>query len=497
MRLGVVHRRTLLRATALAGGAALVSPTLWSRAADPVSGSSWSAFEAGLVGDLVRPREPGYLGAHRLYNPMYDRLRPAAVVRSDALSDVVETVRFARQHGLVVRPRSGGHSYVGASSGNGVIQLDTTRMNAVSVGSGSVTVQAGARLLDVHTALDGRGRTIPTGTCPTVGVAGLTLGGGVGVEGRAHGLTCDALTEAVVVTADGRVRHASATSEPDLFWALRGGGGGNVGIVTRFTFDTFAARPAGLFFLHFRGADAEAVVRGWLARLPAMPRSSWANVHVDAVPGGLDVRIVGLSLTGDGHPEAARLEAEIGRDVTSSSFFTRNHHDAVKLLAGCSTRTDQECHLAPQGELVRETFVAGSDVIASTAGQLDAAVAQVRRRGRNGGTGSLMLDPLGGRIGDVSRGASAFRWRQAKGIAQWYVGLPSSPSTEAVSAARSWIRSGHAAMGANSVGAYVNYLEPGRALTDYYGGNWGRLRRVKAAYDPGNFFHSPWSVPPA
>jgi len=497
VHLGGVHRRDFLRAGAVVGGVGLAGPTLWSKAADPVPSSAWSSFEAGLVGDLVRPGESGYRVAKRLYDPLFDGLRPAAVVRADAVSDVVETVRFARQHGLVVRPRSGGHSYVGASSGNGVIQLDTTRMSSVSVGSGSVTVQAGARLYDVHTALEAHSRTLPTGTCPTVGVSGLTLGGGVGVEGRAHGLTCDALTEAVVVTADGRVRHASAGSEPNLFWALRGGGGGNVGVVTRFTFDTFPARSAGFFFLHFRGRDAEAVVRGWLERLPAMPRSSWANVHVDAVTGGLDVRIVGLSLTGDGHTEASRLEAAIGRDVTEASFFTRSHADSVKLLAGCSTRTDQECQLAPQGDLQRETFVAGSDVIAATATQLDAAVGAVRRRARSGGTGSLLLDPLGGRIADVARGDTAFRWRRGRGIAQWYVGLPASPSATAVNSARGWINAGHTAMGSNSVGGYVNYLEPNRPLHSYYGDNWARLRRIKAAYDPGNFFRSPWTIPPA
>jgi FAD/FMN-containing dehydrogenase len=497
VHLGGVHRRDFLKVGAATGAAVAVGPTLWARAADPVPPSAWSALGAGLDGDLVRPGEAGYPAAHRLFNPMFDGARPAAVVRAQSLADVVESVNFARAHGLVVRPRSGGHSYVGASTGTGVLQLDTTRMDTVTVGSGTVTVQAGARLFDVHQALDGHGRTLPTGSCPTVGVSGLTLGGGVGVEGRAHGLTCDALTEAVVVTADGRVRHASPTSEPNLFWALRGGGGGNVGIVTRFRFRTFPAQPAGFFFLHFRDQDAEAVVRGWLVRLGRMPRSSWANVHVDAVAGGLEVRIVGLSLTGDGRAEAAALEAAIGRDVTQATLFTRDHADAVRLLAGCSTKTDQQCHLTPQGQLPREAFVAGSDVIAASATQLDAGVGAVRRRGRAGGSGSLLLDPLGGRISDVTRGASAFRWRQAKGIAQWYVGLPAAPSDDAVRSARGWIRSGHTAMGAHSVGGYVNYLEHGRPLTDYYGANWTRLRQVKAAYDPTNFFHSPWSVPPA
>jgi len=124
-------------------------------------------------------------------------------------------------------------------------------------------------------------------------------------------------------------------------------------------------------------------------------------------------------------------------------------------------------------------------------------VGAVRRRSRNAGTGTLLLDPLGGRVADLAHGATAFRWRRAKGIAQWYAGLPSSPSSTVVDSARGWIRSGHTAMGSNSVGGYVNYLESGRELRSYYGGNWSRLRQVKAAYDPGNFFHSQWSIPPA
>jgi len=498
-----MDRRTFLRAGAATGavgavgvGAALLGgPARSAQLLGGITDRTWAAFEAGLQGDLVRPGESGYAAAHRLYDPRYDGIRPTAVVRAEALSDVVETIKFARAHDLTLRPRSGGHSYVGVSTGAGAIQLDLTRMRWVRYDAGVATVQAGARLFDVHDTLDGHGRTIPTGTCPTVGVSGLTLGGGVGVESRLLGLTCDTLTEAVVVTADGAVHRTSASREPSLFWALRGGGGGNFGVVTRYTFRTFAARSAGFFFLHFRSADAEQVVRGWLARLPAMPRSSWANVHLDATSGGIDVRIVGLSTTGDGHAEAALLESSIGRPVTQATFFTRNHHDAVRLLAGCSTKTDQECHLVPAGELPRESFAAGSDVIAGGVSQLDAAVRLVRRRGLAGGRGSLILDPLGGAVGDLTPGATAFPWRRAKGIAQWYVPLPSSAGSSTVDAAYSWVRSGHSAFGSASAGGYVNYLEPGRTLRAYYGSNFDRLRRVKAAVDPTNFFHSKYSVP--
>ena len=454
----------------------------------------WHVFEEALDGDVLRRGEPGFRAAKQLYSPRFDPVRPLAVVRAESADDVLETIRFARQHRLVLAPRAGGHSYVGASTVAGGIQLDLTRMRRVTLDGDVVHVGAGARLFDVHTALDRDARTIPTGTCPTVGATGLTLGGGVGVESRAYGLTCDALTEVQIVTADGRVRTASPSKDADLFWACRGGGGGSFGVVTRLTYRTFPADDVGLFFLHFDPADAARVVTGWLRRQARAPRSSWSNVHLDAERGGgIDVRIVGISLTGDGHREAAALERSIGVSPSRTSFLTRTHHDATKLLAGCSTISDEACHLAPAGSLQREAFAAGSDVIAPSFSAASALVAHVRARGRADGAGSLILDPLGGA---VAEGAGAFPWRQAAGIAQWYVGLPLAPSAAAVASAYDWIRGGHAAFGRGSLGGYVNYLEPGRRLSAYYGAGFGRLRRIKSAVDPDDFFHSSWSVPP-
>jgi hypothetical protein len=230
-----------------------------------------------------------------------------------------------------------------------------------------------------------------------------------------------------------------------------------------------------------------------LRRQARAPRSSWSNVHVDAQPGGIDVRIVGVSLTGDGHREAASLERSIGVSPTRTSFFTRGHHDATKLLAGCSTVSDDACHLAPAGGLQREAFAAGSDVIGPGFTGAAALVEHVRARGRAGGAGSLILDPLGGAVTD---GGGAFPWRQAAGIAQWYVGLPLAPTHAAVASAYDWIRGGHRACGGGSLGGYVNYLEPRRPIAAYYGASLDRLRRIKSSVDPDGFLHSSWSVPP-
>src|SRR5690606_9756418 len=149
--------------------------------------------------------------------------------------DVRECIDFARLSKTPIHMRSGGHSYAGWSTGPGLV-IDVSRMNQVRVDAGSTiaTIGAGAKLIDVYDGLAAQGRTLPGGSCPTVGIAGLTLGGGISMLGRAYGMTCDNLLEAEIVTANGKILTCDAKRHPDLFWACRGGGGGNFGIATSF-----------------------------------------------------------------------------------------------------------------------------------------------------------------------------------------------------------------------------------------------------------------------
>lgn len=504
-----LERRTVLRGGLALGATAVLgacsssadkpdsppgrpSSTPSSPAASHSGAVPWHALRSGIDGSVLVAGQAGFATAKQLYDPRFDSIGPAAVVQPENADDVAETIRFARQHDLALVSRSGGHSYVGASTRKGAIQLDLRGLSAVEVNGHSVRVGPGARLFDVHSALDRVGRTIPTGTCPTVGAAGLTLGGGVGVESRALGLTCDAVTAMQVVLADGSSRTVDAHSEPDLFWALRGGGGGNFGVVTDFTYQTATAGEVGLFFLNFADRDAAQMLTGWWQRIAVAPRSSWSNAHLDAQSGGtVNARLVGVSLTGDAHAEANAMVAAIGVEPTSTTITQHTHHDAVKLLAGCSSLTDQQCHLAPQGSLERERFVAGSDIAAGDRLPAAALAQVVRARGQQGQPGSLILDSLGGAI---SEGNSSFPWRKARADAQWYVGLASA-SSAAVSSAKTWIASGHQAFGATSIGAYVNYLEPGRPVADYYGASFSRLKSIKAQVDPDDFFAGPYAIP--
>ena len=145
---------------------------------------------------------------------------------------------------------------------------------------------AGAKLYPVHSTLAAHGRTIPTGTCPTVGAAGLTLGGGLGIASRQYGLTCDQLFSARIVTADGVDPDGEATTNRNLLWALRGGGGGNFGIVTLLEYHTQPTTSLGFFLLSFPWANAAAVVRGWSSRIQVMPHTTWANLHLEANSNG-------------------------------------------------------------------------------------------------------------------------------------------------------------------------------------------------------------------
>jgi len=513
-----MDRRTFLKAGA-ATGAMLALPGCTSshaalphvrpsgpglrRSAGPgpaeATGSAWAALGRSLDGSLLLPGDPGFGEARRVYAPRFDALLPVAVVQPEGPHDVAEAIRFARRHRLRLRPRSGGHSYVGASAAHGGIALDLSRMATTSydAASGTAHVGAGARALALHDALDPVGRTVPTGTCPTVG-AGLALGGGIGAETRSYGLTCDSLDELEIVTADGRVRRVGPRREPALFWACRGGGGGNVGVVTALRFRTWPAEDLGFFQLDFDAADAAAALQGWQRRLAAMPRDAWSTLHLEAERDGtVSVRVFGVSVSGDGSTEAAAVVAAVGRQPVRTLLFARSHYDGVRLLAGCAAAPEDACGVGPHGAADRQSFVAGSDVLAGALRPSEAGsvLAVVRAWAAAGHRGSVLLDALGGRAGEPAVSATAFPWRDALATVQWFAPLGDHPRGSAVAAARRWVAAGHRAVAAASAGAYVNYLEPGRPMADYYGANYARLRAVRGRYDPSGFFDSPYSVP--
>jgi FAD/FMN-containing dehydrogenase len=475
-----------------------------------VASSNWSAFAKSLQGMLVRPDSPQYASARQLFNPRFDSILPEAIAYCASLADVQSCLIFARQFGLPLALRAGGHSYGGYSTTTSLV-LDVTRMNTVTVdaNNGTATVGAGARLIDVYEALAPYGLVLPAGSCPTVGIAGLTLGGGVGVLGRKFGLTCDNLLAAQIVLADGRVLICDASHNPDLFWALRGGGGGNFGVVTSFTFQVHQVATLSLFTLNWLWSSAVDVVSAWQAWALLMPDELWSNCLLLATSdksSGPVVRVNGVYV-GDVttlNSLLQQLTSQIDAVPTSRYVSDASLLDTMLYEAGCYGQTVDECHLpnqTPQGQIQRETFSAKSDYFANALPRsgIDALVSAitVRQGSSTLGAGGVGLDAWGGAINRVAKDATAFAHRDALFSAQytadWNVGDPDS----VITASHSWLTNMWQEMRQYASGAtYQNYIDPD--LTDwqhaYYGTNLLRLQRIKAFYDPDNLFHFPQSI---
>src|SRR5918996_5026849 len=203
----------------------------------------WEGLQAGIAGEVVLPDSPDYDLAYRALNARFDDVRPRAIVGCGNPQDCAEAIRFATRKGMAVATRGGGHCFGGRSSTEGLL-VDVTPMHSVEISGDAVTVGGGSRLGGVYGSLLEQDLTIPAGSCPSVGIAGLALGGGLGIIGQRYGLTSDHLLGAQIVLADGRIVECDEHHEEDLFWALRGAGAGNFGVVTSLTFGTIPAPAA-------------------------------------------------------------------------------------------------------------------------------------------------------------------------------------------------------------------------------------------------------------
>ena len=268
---GSLKRRAFL-GLAAGGAAAVAVPGIASAATGQRSAMSsilaaaagpaaadWTALAKDLAGTLVRPGEGSYATAKLLFDPRFDGQHPAGIAYVANAHDVSTCLAFVRKFGIPLAARSGGHGYAGWSGSSGLV-IDVSNLKTVSVSGTTATVGAGTRLIDFYHGLAAKGRAVPGGSCATVGIAGLTLGGGIGVTARAYGLTCDSLESLQIVTANGAVLTATGTGQySDLLWASQGGGGGNFGVATSFTFRTRPAPRPVLFTLSWPWAHAAKV----------------------------------------------------------------------------------------------------------------------------------------------------------------------------------------------------------------------------------------------
>ncbi|WP_405167591.1 FAD-binding oxidoreductase [Nocardia sp. NBC_01499] len=475
---GGLSRATFLLGALGAGAAALVGSglTLSGNAAaqPPLAGVDWEPLRRQLRGRVLLPWESEYLSAKLLPNTRFDSALPAAVIQVASVEDVQAAVTFAREHRLRVTARNGGHSYVGASAADGIVVLDLRQLNDVRYDSGQAKIGAGALTSTVYETLARSDQSLPAALCPGVGLTGLTLGGGIGVESRAYGLTCDRIVSAQVVLADGSVVETSATDRPELFWALRGGGA-RVGIVTSLTMSTIPAVTKDIVRMTFPGESAARVLAGWAQWLRTADRDTWGRVELNTDGGALTCRTWLVGADGAGKSAAAALVRSFGVEPLTSS------NRRVGLL-------DRVIDLAGEGGMTpgRTAFAAGSDILEEISAEVaDAIVGAIVERSRSGRPGNLHVSPLDGAVQDVSSDATAFPWRRHTAVVQW----AEYKLTDYVSA-RNWIDRAHERVAGHSAGAYFNYAEPSGTGQRYFAGNLNRLREIRMSVDPDNRIYS-------
>jgi FAD/FMN-containing dehydrogenase len=472
--------------------------------------ADWQALQRRLTGSLRRPGDTGYDEARLLFDRRFDHSMPAAVAGVASASDIANCLAFARNFDQSVRVRSGGHSYIGASTGPGIV-IDLRALSDVSVDSvgDRATIGAGAALVDVYSQLAAHGVSVPAGSCPTVGISGLALGGGVGVVSPCYGLTCDRLIEATVVTAEGTTITCNAGgAHADLYWALRGGGG-SFGVVTALTLATHPTPSLAHAYLAWPWSAAADVVTAWQSWAMAGPSALWSSVHVLATgkPGPPTIEVPAVFVG-----SSAGLDQHIGALVDavptapSSRFVTEASYEETMLLeAGCAQLSVAACHVAaetPGGTLPRDAFVAGSDFFRRpipSAG-VNALVAAVEQRQADSrlGAGGASFDVLGGAVDDLSPHQTAWVHRGALFDAQYTASWASTPGNGPLARNQHSLARIHNSVRRYATGeAYQNYADDTlrNPLTAYYGGNLERLIAIRRHYDPEGMFTQPQCIP--
>jgi FAD/FMN-containing dehydrogenase len=426
-------------------------------------------------GPVLRPGSPRYAVAARVYNLRFDGARPDAVVEPLDSRDVQAVLRWADRHDVRVAARSGGHSYAGYSTlGEGVV-VDLRRLDGIVVrrAGARATVGAGAHAIAIVDALARHGGAVPLGSCPTVGLGGLALGGGYGLAARAWGLTADAVTRITVVTPDGALRRADRRHHEDLFWALRGGGGGNFGIATRFELRVHHA-PRAAWFRGSLPGGAEAIA-AWQAWAPETDPRLTALLQLGS-DGGVTV-----------------LGQHLGSEAELNRLLGPLRRAGASLTTGTSAYGPLQVRWANGRTTPRTRFSAKSHYVARDlpARTRDALLAAFARRPAGLDNGSLLFDAYGGAVNRPRARATAFVHRDARYSIQYL-----AYHADDGAAGRAWLRRMHRIVAPHASGAYQNYMDPEQAgwRRAYYGRNLDRLESVRERYDPDRRFRFPRGI---
>src|SRR3954466_10477041 len=465
--------------------------TTTATAPSPIGEATVAEFAAGMRGITVRPGDENYDRERSIWNGAHDR-HPALIARCAGVADVIRTVDLARSEGLPLAVRGGGHSIPGFSTVDGGIVLDLSLMTGIRVDPvrRTVTAQAGCTWKDLDTETQQFGLAVTGGVVSSTGIAGFTTGGGIGWLMRKHGLACDNLVGADVVTADGQFLHASAEENSDLFWGLRGGGG-NFGVVTSFEYQLHEVGPTVLSGLVFYPAEeAEQVLAGYRTACAAAPDELTTLVNLATAPpvpflpeSVHGTPIIGVAGCWSGDPDAGAAATASFRTLGTvlADVFAANPH------AGRQQALDP---LYPRGihNYFRSAFLPEVDdqalsVLQESFATLPNPLAEIH------------LQHLGGAVGRVPAQETAYAFRDQEFIVNV---IARTPDADGFEQAVDWARGVTAALGPDA-STYVNFAgdsDPLLVRTSYPPETYRRLVELKNRYDPTNLFRLNQNIVP-
>lgn len=441
-----------------------------------------------LTGRVIFRGDPGYAIARKNWDPHTNRF-PKVFVFAQNTQDVVNAIKWARENKVPIRARSGRHALeTNLSQVNGGIVIDVSNMKKIKLNkkNGTVVVETGNTVGRIVKTLAEEGYMAPFGDSPTVGIGGITPGGGIGPLQRSIGLVSDNLIGLEMVDAKGRVIRANKKHNADLLWATRGGGGGNFGIYTKYKFKVHRAPArATVFRIIWPWKQFERVFKVWQKWAPSVDTRLGTYLEIGPKIGGL-VTMEGLFL--GPKTEAIRLLKPVVSVGTPMAKIIRSlpYPQAVNFLLPPDPVLTQRYSNQFSSGFARRPFP-------------DKAIQAMRQfleKAKPGSPAGFFFLNWGGAVSRISPKATAFFWRKAKFYVEW-----NSSWLKKSEAAKNTalVRKTRQKLQPYIVGSYINVPDQGIRNSGpvYYGANYSRLRRVKAKYDPKNVFHFPQSIPPA
>lgn len=445
------------------------------------SEEDWSRLDNAVSGRVLRPGAAGFDAVSTPFNRRFAATVPAGVVSVTSVVDVQRAIAWAREVGVGAVVRGGGHSYAGYSVGPGLV-IDLGPLNTVSANAstGLVTAAGGASMSDVYAAIEPCEMAFALGNGASVGIGGLTLGGGYGATSRVHGITADALVATTLVTADGEVLRCSADENPDLFWACRGGGGGNFGVNVSFTFQAQPVADCATYLLLWRIEDAEKVF-------------SVVQETVRSAPDAFAAR-VGVSTTG-----SDAVVSCIGQHLGSAAELADILDPIRSVAQPFRVEVDDRTYWQAKDDLLHETsagaFAARTSVLSQPLPDdgIDALLSTVRRwpGGGNPDGGGAALFSWGGVVNRVPAADTAFAHRDAMFLLSMDTSWAEDDSPAVVGANLGWLAELADTMAPYGRDrSYLNFTDPDLKSwrTAYYGDNYPRLAAIKRRVDPDGFF---------